>query len=74
MPQERSGSGAADGSWMEVMPRSSHVHLARVGSDARRVIAVWALLSGSINVKDCPHKMKVLTNENLDIIHLSFIQ
>lgn len=30
------------------MPRSSHVHPARVGSDARRVIAVWALLSGSM--------------------------
>lgn len=41
-------SGAADGSWMGVMPRSSHVHLARVGSDARRLIAVWALLSGSM--------------------------
>lgn len=30
------------------MPRSSHVHPARVGSDARRVIAVWALLSDSM--------------------------
>lgn len=44
MPQERCGGWVVDGG----MPRSSHVHPARVGSDARRVIAVWALLSGSM--------------------------
>lgn len=44
MPQERSGSGAADGSWMGVMPRSSHVHPARVGSEASVSMAVWVVV------------------------------
>ena len=44
MPQSRSGSGAADGSLMGIMPRSSHVQPARAGSAASVSMAVWALL------------------------------
>ena len=40
MPQERRGSGATDGSWIEVMPRSSHVKPARVGLEANVSMAV----------------------------------
>ena len=44
MPQSRRGSGAADGSRMGVMPRSSNVQPARVGSAASVSMAVWVLL------------------------------
>ena len=44
MPHSRSGSGAADGAWMEVMPRSSHVHPAMVGSEASVSMAVWVVV------------------------------
>ena len=48
MPHSRSGSGAADGSRMGVMPRSSHVQPTTVGSDASVSMAVWALLVSMI--------------------------
>ena len=44
MPQSRSGSGAADGSRMGVMPRSSHVQPARVGSEWRSERCLFPLL------------------------------
>ena len=44
MPQSRRGSGAADGSRMGIMLRSSHVQPARVGSAASVSMAIWALL------------------------------
>lgn len=44
MPHSRSGSGTADGSWMGIMPRSSHVHPARVGSEASVSMAVWVVV------------------------------
>ena len=44
MPQSRSRSGAADGSRMGVMPRSSQVQPARVGSEASVSMAVWVVV------------------------------
>jgi len=44
IPHSRRGSGAADGSRMGVMPRSSHVQPARVGSEASVSMAVWVVV------------------------------
>ena len=44
MPQERSGSGAADWSRMGSMPRSSQVQPARVGSEWRSERCPFPLL------------------------------
>ena len=48
MPQSRRGSGAADGARIGIMPRSSHVQPARVGSEARVSMTAWALLVSMI--------------------------